>query len=125
MASFSQYIGENTNNYAEYTALVHALRLLSAFNLGKTVDLLDSDLMVQQVKGVYRVKQPHLKSLHSQVMSLLGSFRNWRIDHVPREENREADKLANQALDDYEGSAQGAPAPTHAIPRKPQTSLFE
>ncbi len=126
VASFSQYIGENTNNYAEYTALVHALRLLSAFNLGKLRIFSDSDLMVQQVKGVYRVKQPHLKSLHSQVMSLLGNFRNWRIDHVPREENREADKLANQALDDYERGARRVrpPQPTQS-PRKPQTSLFE
>ncbi len=126
VASFNQYIGETTNNFAEYTALMHALRLVSAFDLESLRLFSDSDLMVQQVKGNYRVKEPHLKSLHSQVTSMLGNFPKWRIDHVPREKNKEADSLANQALDDYErGTRRVRPPQPQQPPRKPQTSLFE
>ena len=126
VASFGQYIGEATNNFAEYTALVHALRLLSAFKLDCLRLFSDSDLVVQQLKGNYRVKEPHLKSLYSQVISMLGHYREWRIDHVPRERNQEADGLANQALDDYErGARRVRPPQPPQTPRKPQTSLFE
>jgi ribonuclease HI len=126
VARFGLYIGETTNNYAEYTALVHALRLLSSFNLARLRVFSDSDLMVQQLKGNYRVKEPHLKSLYAQVTSMLGRYRDWHVDHVPREENREADELANQALDDYErGARRVRPPQPPQSPRKPQTSLFE
>ncbi len=126
VARFGLYIGETTNNYAEYTALVHALRLLSAFGVGRLRIFSDSDLMVQQLKGNYRVKEPHLKSLYAQAVAMLGRYREWRIDHVPREENREADGLANQALDDYErGARRVRPPQPPQPPRRPQTSLFE
>ena len=126
VARFSQYIGETTNNYAEYTALIHALRLVSVFDLEALRLFSDSELMVQQVKGNYRVKEPTLKSLHSQVTAMLAAYPKWRIDHVPREKNREADGLANQALDDYErGSRRVRPPQPQQPPRKPQTSLFE
>ncbi|WP_287153037.1 ribonuclease HI family protein [Candidatus Solincola tengchongensis] len=99
VAAFGEAIGEATNNFAEYTALVHALRLLSVYEVDRLRIYADSELVVRQIQGLYRVKERSLRSLHSQVMSMLGRYRDWSIQHIPREENREADRLANQALD--------------------------
>lgn len=105
VAAFGEAIGEATNNFAEYTALVHALRLLSAYEVDRLRIYADSELVVRQIRGLYRVKERSLRSLHSQVMSMLGRYRDWSIQHVPREENREADRLANRALDEAGGSS--------------------
>ena len=99
VASFGEAIGEATNNFAEYTALVHALRLLSVFEVDRLRIYTDSELMALQLRGEYRVKEKTLRSLYAQVMSMLGRYRDWRIEHVPRERNQEADRLANLALD--------------------------
>ncbi len=99
VASFGEVIGEATNNFAEYTALVHALRLLSVFEVDRLRLYTDSELMALQLRGEYRVKEKTLSSLYAQVASMLGRYRDWDIEHVPRERNQEADRLANQALD--------------------------
>ena len=95
----AEYIGEATNNVAEYTALIKALE--KAQKLGyKEVELFtDSELLVRQIKGVYKVKNEGLKPLYGQVIDLLKKFERYKIDHVRREKNKEADKLANLGID--------------------------
>jgi ribonuclease HI len=99
VASISEAIGQTTNNQAEYRALIAGLK--KALSLGaKQVEVRsDSELIVRQMLGIYRVKKEELKPLHEEARKLAGSFTGFRIKSVPREENKEADKLANQALD--------------------------
>lgn len=94
----SRRIGNATNNQAEYQAVIAALK--EAIRLGaREVDIiLDSELVVRQLNGRYRVKNPALKSLYRQVKQLQEQLEALTITHVPREQNREADRLANMAL---------------------------
>ncbi|HHU69688.1 MAG TPA: ribonuclease HI family protein [Thermoanaerobacterales bacterium] len=98
---FSEYIGYTTNNIAEYTALKTAL--IKAINLkAKAVDLyLDSELVVKQINGEYKVKNKGLKPLYVAVKDLLKNFESYTINHIPREMNKEADRLANSGIRDY------------------------
>ena len=94
------YLGRATNNVAEYQALVHALRHALARG-AKTVALFsDSELVVKQVSGEYKVKHPDMIPLHREASGLLRRFERATLAHVRREQNREADRLANQALDE-------------------------
>jgi ribonuclease HI/probable phosphoglycerate mutase len=95
----SEAIGVTTNNQAEYRAVMAGLE--AAERLGaKEVDLrLDSELIVNQLKGSYRVKNAELKPLFARVKELLRRFESVTVEHVPREQNREADALVNGALD--------------------------
>lgn len=99
VASFGDYIGTTTNNQAEYTALVHALRFLSAFQVERLSLRVDSELLARQLRGEYKVREPHLRTLHTQALSMLRRYDEWRVEEIPRERNREADALANGALD--------------------------
>ncbi len=92
-------IGEATNNVAEYRALLLGIEL--AKRLGaREVDLVgDSELIVRQVKGEYRVKHADLKQLHAQVRAALDDLERWSIRHVRRELNADADSLVNETLD--------------------------
>jgi len=94
----SQRIGRATNNQAEYRAIIAALE--EAIRLGaKQVDIkTDSELVVKQINGEYRVKKATLKPLYQQVKQLQGSLEGFTISHIPRQQNTEADKLANKAL---------------------------
>ena len=98
LATISRSIGRATNNQAEYRAVIAALE--KAIELGaQQVELnLDSELVVRQVTGRYRVKNQTLKPLFAEVQKLLDSFESSKIRHVPRRLNREADRLANSAL---------------------------
>jgi ribonuclease HI len=98
IATVSQSIGRATNNEAEYRAIIASLE--KAIRLGaKQVDILaDSELVVRQIKGRYRVKKAHLKTLHRQVEQLLSQLEGYTITHIPREQNTEADRLASSAL---------------------------
>jgi ribonuclease HI len=126
VASFGEYIGTATNNLAEYTALVHALRLLSAFEVGRLRLRVDSDLLARQLRGEYRVKEPHLRVLHAQVSSMLKRYADWSVEHVPREENREADAQANRALDAWlDGGRAGVSDRKAGKGGGPQGSLFQ
>jgi ribonuclease HI len=103
VAEIATFLGVRTNNYAEWTAV--ALALEEALLQGAThVDLrLDSQLVARQITGQYRVKHPDLKPIHAQVMALLARFAGYTVGHVPRELNREADRLSNVAIDQLRG----------------------
>ena len=92
-------LGTATNNVAEYTAFLDALRI--AKDLGATEFLVHSDslLLVKQIAGEYRVKNAPLQALKARALALMKDFKAVRLVHVPREQNREADRLANEALD--------------------------
>jgi ribonuclease HI len=99
VAEIAEGLGEATNNVAEYTAVI--LGLERAEELGATDVLLrsDSQLLINQLTGVYRVKTPHLQPLHRRVRRLAERFDSIRFEHVPRERNSEADRLANAGVD--------------------------
>ena len=100
VASLYGYIGRATNNVAEYQALVEALRYAQAQGALRIRVFSDSQLVVRQVNGEYKVKHPDMQALHRQAGALLRGFREAQIAHVPRERNKEADRLANRALDE-------------------------
>lgn len=107
--SLSEYIGEATNNIAEYTAVIRCLEYLIANQIkAETIDFfLDSELIVKQIKGEYKVKQPHLQKLHLTTHDLLRHLTSNQLahtinfTHIKRELNHQADDLANQALDQH------------------------
>jgi ribonuclease HI len=100
VASLFGYLGTATNNVAEYQALLHGLRFALARGVRGVEVFSDSELLVRQIDGRYRVKNPGLLPLHREARALLGRFERARVAHVPREQNREADALANRAVDE-------------------------
>jgi ribonuclease HI len=98
------YLGMTSNNVAEYRAAIHGLE--RALDLGgrSVTLLLDSELVVRQLRGEYRVREPHLKVLHQKAQEVLKRFSQYSILYIPREENRRADQLANEAIDQKNGS---------------------
>lgn len=101
VAEVVQGLGVTTNNIAEYTAAILGLR--RAAELGATDVTLrsDSQLLVNQLTGRYRVRTEHLRPLHAQALAAAARFRRVRFEHVPREENAAADRLANLGADDW------------------------
>ena len=100
----SEYIGETTNNIAEYTAVIRGLRILGTLYKDKTHELLidwklDSELVEKQLAGEYKVKNPGLQPLFKEIQDLRARFPHLSISHVRREYNKEADRLVNEALD--------------------------
>jgi ribonuclease HI len=108
VANLSEYLGRQTNNYAEYSGLLAALNytLRHGFKALKVVS--DSELMVKQINGEYKVSSPTLKELNQRAMKLIEQLDYFEIRHVLREKNRDADRLANVAMD--RGIANKAPA---------------
>ena len=100
VAGLYGYLGPATNNVAEYEALLHALRYALGRGARRVRVFSDSELVVRQMEGRYRVKHPDMIPLHSEARSLLARFDEVLLTHVPREQNREADRLANRALDE-------------------------
>ena len=94
-----RYLGEATNNQAEYQALLLALEEAKTIGADKLTIFADSELMVKQIMGEYRVKNDGLKPLFAEAQKLLRDFADYTIEHVPRDENRHADRLANLAID--------------------------
>lgn len=95
----SEYIGKATNNVAEYSALIRALEEALICGHKEAHFLSDSQLIVEQIKGNYRVKEENLKVLFNHAGSLIRKMKSFTIEHVRREFNKEADDLANSALD--------------------------
>ena len=99
VAEISNYLGEATNNQAEYKALIAGLERAVSLGADNVDCFLDSELAVKQINREYRVKNKELAPLFLAVCNLLTKFKNYRFSHVPREMNKEADRLANEAMD--------------------------
>lgn len=112
VAELSEYLGRQTNNYAEYSGLLAALSyaIRHGFKALKVVS--DSELMVKQLNGEYKVNSPTLKELYEQAMKKIDQLECFEIKHVLREKNREADRLANLAMDRGTFKKVDAPART-------------
>lgn len=95
----SKYIGETTNNVAEYLALVYAQQEALALGCTTLTVKTDSELLVRQVNGQYKVRDARLRMLYDLVVHVGQRFSAWRVEHVPREQNRLADRLAGQGAD--------------------------
>jgi ribonuclease HI len=96
----SRYLGKTTNNVAEYAGLLMGLEEALKLGVKQLRVESDSELLVRQLTGIYRVKEPRLVELHKKAQELLRRFDSHRIRHVYREQNRIADKLANRGIDD-------------------------
>ena len=100
VARLKKYIGQNTNNVAEYFGLIAALDYAQAHGVRALRVESDSELLVKQMRGQYKVKSGDLRPLHERAKKMSQAFESFWIDHVYREQNREADTLVNQALDE-------------------------
>ena len=99
LAERSETIGEATNNVAEYRALLRGIELATQHGADDLELVGDSELVVRQVEGRYKVKNAGMKELHEEVKRALRGLDSWSIRHVRRTENADADRLVNQALD--------------------------
>jgi ribonuclease HI len=99
LATVSERIGDATNNVAEYQALVAGLEAAEPFGARAIHVRADSQLLVRQLVGEYKVKQAHLKPLWSRARDLLDAYDDVQLEHVPRDQNVDADALVNAALD--------------------------
>lgn len=94
-----EYIGLATNNVSEYKAFILGIKEAIKFYPKETLFKSDSELLVKQIKGEYRVKNPQLMYLFTDAQALLKKLPKWNIEHIPREKNGQADKLANQGIE--------------------------
>lgn len=99
LATVSERIGITTNNVAEYRALIAGLEAAAPYRARRMRVRADSKLVIEQVKGTWKVKQPHLRPLLEQARGLLRSYDEVDLQHVPRAQNADADALVNAALD--------------------------
>ncbi len=99
LAEISEYLGETTNNVAEYTALEYALQKAQELGAVQVRCFLDSELVVKQMNRIYKVKDAKMQKLFIRVWNLTQQFNKVTFEHVRREKNKEADALANQAMD--------------------------
>jgi len=114
IAELSEFLGKKTNNFAEYSGLLAALDYALGQGHSHLKVVADSELMVKQIKGQYRVNSPELRPLYEEARRRITRLEGFQIQHVLREKNRRADQLANEAMDRGTGRSQEAPA-------KPQT----
>lgn len=94
------FLGEVTNNVAEYRGAKLGLERALELGARRVTLLADSQLLIRQLEGSYRVKHPRLRELFAEVLRLRDRFASLRLVHIPREENREADEMANRAIDE-------------------------
>ena len=99
LAERSELIGDATNNVAEYRAMLLGIQLATELGADEVELIGDSELIVKQVRGEYKVKQDHLRPLHTKVIDALRGLTQWTIRSVPREQNLRADELVNEVLD--------------------------
>jgi len=115
LAEIAEGIGVATNNVAEYTAAIRGLERAGELGAQEVLVRSDSRLLVEQLSGRFKVKDPTLQRLHAEASSLAAGFARIRYEHVPREQNTEADRLANRGVDEWlagEGATWSRPAPT-------------
>ena len=99
IATLSEYLGHQTNNFAEYQGLIAALEYALERGPKALKVISDSELLVRQIKGIYKVKNPMLQDLHARAKELIAQLDWFSIGHALREHNQEADRLANEAMD--------------------------
>jgi ribonuclease HI len=99
VAHLSEYLGHQTNNFAEYQGLIAALEYALQHRPKALKLISDSELLVRQIKGIYKVKNPTLQDLHGRAKELIAQLEWFSIGHALREHNTEADRLANEAMD--------------------------
>lgn len=99
VAELSEYLGHQTNNYAEYQGLLAVLRYAVEHGITAIKVVSDSELMVRQMKGIYKVKNPDLRKLYEEAQPLVRKLEYFEIRHAMREDNVDADRLANEAMD--------------------------
>jgi ribonuclease HI len=117
LAALSQYLGHQTNNFAEYQGLIAALEY-AVKNGHKSLKVIsDSELLVRQIKGIYKVKNATLQDLHARAKELIRQLDWFSIGHALREHNKEADHLANAAMDKGTGRASQTPSASVPTPR--------
>ncbi len=108
VASVSKFLGTRTNNFAEYEAIILAIQKLASIVPEKSLPdtevfvKMDSELVVKQMKGIYRVKHPVLRTQQMKLKEAMSVFGNVEFTHIPREQNKDADLLANEAMDSKE-----------------------
>ncbi len=118
LATLARGIGPATNNQAEYRAVIEGLRLAAERGARAVVLRSDSRLLVEQLSGRFKVKSPRLQRLHEEARKLIRRFTDVVFEHVPREDNAEADALANEGVDSWlegEGSGYRPPEPPPAL----------
>jgi len=120
VAALSQYLGHQTNNFAEYQGLIAALEY-AVSNGHKALKVIsDSELLVRQIKGIYKVKNAALQDLHGRAKELIAQLDWFSIGHVLRGHNEEADRLANAAMDKGTGRVARAPSPAASAGSTPE-----
>jgi ribonuclease HI len=112
VAALSEYLGHQTNNFAEYQGLIAALEYAVQHGHKALRVISDSELLVRQIKGIYKVKNAALQDLHGRAKELIAKLDWFSIGHVLRGKNQEADALANAAMDQGMGRGARAPSPT-------------
>jgi len=118
VTAFGKFLGVATNNFAEYQGLLAALEYALNHSYRRLRVLTDSELMARQISGQYKVRSHDLKPLYDKARGLIARLESFSIRHVYREQNREADRLANQAMDDAErGIVPREPTPPPPIPQ--------
>jgi len=119
VAALSEYLGHQTNNFAEYQGLIAALEYAIEHGPKALKLVSDSELLVRQIKGIYKVKNAVLQDLHGRAKELIAQLDWFSIGHAFREQNQDADRLANEAMDKGMGrSVSRAPAVPLAQPRE-------
>ena len=118
VATLSEYLGHQTNNFAEYQGLIAALEYALAHGPKALKLISDSELLVRQIKGIYKVKNATLQDLHARAKQLIAQLDWFSIGHALREHNQEADRLANDAMDKGmgRGARSGSPVQNVAQP---------
>jgi len=116
VAALSEYLGHQTNNFAEYQGLIAALEYALQHGPKALKVISDSELLVRQIKGIYKVKNAVLKDLHARAKELIAQLEWFSIGHALREHNQEADRLANEAMDRGTG---------RSVAREPERPLVQ
>jgi len=115
VAELSEYLGHQTNNFAEYQGLIAALEYTLQHGPKALKLISDSELLVRQIKGIYKVKNPTLQDLHARAKQLIAQLEWFSIGHALREHNRDADRLANEAMDKGTTGVARAPSPAKPV----------
>ena len=124
VGSLSEYLGHQTNNFAEYQGLIAALEYALKHGPKALKVISDSELLVRQIKGIYKVKNPTMQDLHARAKDLIARLEWFAIGHAMREHNQEADQLANEAMDKGMGRSR-TPSPNAASGQLSSPQEFE